>query len=326
MTQKHVEISLNGRPRWVAPVRAIILLAVIALTISVFARIKRDQLAADSGERPPVVWRHGTTDVLLQAAIAADDGAEVRRILPTVPKKAFLPTVVESLAQDGCVNSLNAFLDAGWNPNGHLNDGTPLLKAVSIGRHNTAAALISHGANPNVRPPSYSPALFYAYALNPPQPETVKLLLRHGARIDPDGAIRALPTACDTDNCELLKILLKSGMPPNLPEPGLPPLLFAAMGGDPSHAIPMLVDAGADVNAMFTLHGSIRPHPNLQTRRETLIHMMARIGQVDLVRVLLQNGANPLIKASDGTTAIDVATKEVKPVFGSVRPPKLSGG
>ena len=106
----------------------------------------------------------------------------------------------------------------------------------------------------------------------------------------------------------------------------MPPLMFAAIGGDPLHAIPMLVDAGANVNAMFTFHGGIRPRPTLVTRRETLIHMMSRIGKPEIVRVLLQKGADPLIKASDGTTAIDVATKEVRPLFGSHKPPTLSGG
>ncbi|HXI53257.1 MAG TPA: ankyrin repeat domain-containing protein, partial [Candidatus Saccharimonadales bacterium] len=126
---------------------------------------------------------------------------------------------------------------------------TPLLLAAYFGRTPLVDRLLKAGAELNAQDASGATALNYAALLS--RTETVRTLLDAGA--DPNLAGRnstPLGAATRSGGADIIALLLGHKADPNQPEPGFTLPLLSAVGNSDVKAIQLLLDHGADVNAV----------------------------------------------------------------------------
>jgi ankyrin repeat protein len=126
------------------------------------------------------------------------------------------------------------------------------------------------------------------------------------------------------NDMEVAQALLEKGASPNIGAMGFTPLLVAAGAGagpraaaNPNIALlDLLLKHGADVNAqvtgtkMYSLHIARTP---LNGEGMTALHVAAQAGRTDLVRYLLEKGANTQIADANGKKPIDLVGAKAAP-------------
>jgi ankyrin repeat protein len=117
------------------------------------------------------------------------------------------------------------------------------------------------------------------------------------------------------NDMEVVQALLARGASPNINAMGVTPFLVAAgveggqRGGQATALLDVLLQHGADVNAQVTgtKTYSMRIARSPSTNEGmTALHVAAQTGRADLVRYLLEKGANPEIADINGRKAIDL--------------------
>ncbi len=157
-------------------------------------------------------------------------------------------------------------------------DVRALAKAAGRGQTERVDRLVEQGVDVNARGRRNATPLFWAMR----SVKGFRHLLELGA--DPDVLFddggTVMHWAVVHRNAEFLKLALKYGGNPNLvgPMDGDTPL-FSAMGPDHKDRIPILLDAGADMNAQ-------------KNNGDTPMMVAAGLGQFDTVYELLQRGAD----------------------------------
>jgi uncharacterized protein len=123
------------------------------------------------------------------------------------------------------------------------------------------------------------------------------------------------------NDMEVIQALLAKGASPNINAMGVTPFLVAAgvgggggggggqRGGQANALLDLFIQHGADVNAQVTgtrtYSMRIARSPSMNEGM-TALHVAAQAGRLDLVRYLLEKGANPEIVDSNGRKAIDL--------------------
>jgi len=134
--------------------------------------------------------------------------------------------------------------------------------------------------------------------------------------------------AVQLNDPEVIELLLKKGANPNINSMGYTPFGLVAGNGPNARGGPvgggvnmalmdLLVKSGADVNAKVTGTLSNSFHIGYGNANDgvnakdgtTALHEAARSGRVDLVKHLLELGANPNIADADGKKPLDVVGK-----------------
>ena len=201
-------------------------------------------------------------------------------------------------AQARDMMAINAFLDAGINPNAQDADGrTVLIAAAARGDLEVVNKLLSRGADPNVKDKRSYTAL--SHASEAMYEEVVDALLSR-PEVDPNS--RGLNSR---------------------------PVLLAYVWRDSKARVEKLLARGADVNAQdadgdTALHGAAQTgnveimqmlldkgaNPNSQNRSGgTPLMWSAAYGHDDAARLLLSRGADTSLKDSDGVTAAEWAVR-----------------
>src|SRR5579863_2479557 len=122
------------------------------------------------------------------------------------------------------------------------------------------------------------------------------------------------------NDMEVVKALLAKGSSPNINAMGFTPFLLAAGvspggrgggGGTPNIAmLDLMIEHGADVNAQVTGTRTyslrISYHPPPDKEGASALHEAVQAGGTDLVRYLLNKGANPELVDSNGRKPIDL--------------------
>src|SRR5262245_6551527 len=118
------------------------------------------------------------------------------------------------------------------------------------------------------------------------------------------------------NDMEVIRALLDKGASPNINAMGVTPFLVAAgaggggqRGGQGTGLMDLFLQHGADVNAQVTgtKTYSMRIARSPSTNEGmTALHVAVQSGRADLVRYLLEKGANPDIVDSNGRKAIDL--------------------
>jgi ankyrin repeat protein len=209
------------------------------------------------------------------------------------------PDVVRSLIEHG------AQIDAVESRRGQ----NALMWAAAEGNSEAVAVLLKAGANPNaVSKASFTPLVF---AAQKGDTKSASSLIAAGADIDYEvqKSANVLLIALMSKKPEVAKILIEKGAAVDGKDPtGNTALHVAAESGD-IDTVKRLIAKGADVNAATNPKqgdrmGILQRPP---TGQQTPLMVAARVNRPDVMRVLVEAGANPKLHATDGSTLLMAA-------------------
>jgi uncharacterized protein len=281
-----------------------------------------------AGAKAQVANRYGVTPLHL----AATNGsvAMLERLLAAgADPNAALPageTVLMTAARTGNPDTVKALVAGGANVNAKeaVKGQTPLMWAAAD--NNAAAIRVLTAAGADIHAVStgkFTPLLF---AVRGGHIDATRAMLEAGADVNErmaDG-MSTLVLALYNAHFELAGFLLDHGADPNAAAQGWTALHQIAWSRRPNRgfnlpgAVPTgsldslelvkkLVAHGANVNARMTKEPRDGNRNMLNRIGSTPFVMAAKTADVLLMRALLESGADPKIKSTDGTSAIMVA-------------------
>ena len=203
--------------------------------------------------------------------------------------------------------AINAFFDAGINPNAQNSEGrTVLISAAARGELDVVNLLLSRGVNVNVKDNRGYTAL--AHAIEARYPEVEEALLSR-PDLDPNvGGLLDRPILLAyvwRDNKKATERLLALGANVNLRDADGDTALHGAAESGNVEIMQLLLDKGADPNTRNKQGG-------------TPLMWAAVFGNDDAARLLLSHGANASLKDNDGITALEWAVRNKRESTASV--------
>ena len=282
----------------------------------------------ETGGEVDATTRHGVTPLALASArghaavveTLLDGGADPNRASP----QGETPLMVA--ARTGVVDSVEALLrhGAGVDAREGWRGQTALMWAAAEGHAAVVAPLVATGADVDARSDGGFTPL--AFAVRGGHGDTVEALVNAGADVDlalPDGT-SPLHLAVINAQYDVGLQLLEHGADPAAAEPGWTPLHQLVWTRRPNRhynnpaAFPTgtvtdlelaraLVAQGADVNARQTAEPRDGYRNMLNRSGATPFLLAAKAVDVEMMCLLLDLGADPLLANEDGTTALLVA-------------------
>jgi uncharacterized protein len=178
-------------------------------------------------------------------------------------------------------------------------DGNPPLVAAARDRdQGTIRTLLAQRTDVNVRSDDGATALLWAAHWN--DLDTADLLIRAGANVNLANDLRVTPLslACTNRSATLVQRLLNAGANPNTAiATGETPIMTCASTGS-VEAVRMLIGRGADVSAKEPV------------QNQTALMWAAAERHPDVVRTLIEHGADPRARTRRGFTALHFAARE----------------
>ena len=256
------------------------------------------ELLLEAGANANATISEGETALMIAARTGKPDAVRVllandAKVNAVGPREQ---TALMWAAAEGNLEVVKLLIDAGANLRAKLDSGfTPLLFAVRNGKHEVVHVLLKAGIDVN----------------ETAKPESGRL---------PKGST-PLTLAILNGHFALAASLLEAGADPNEMRTGFSPLHILSTvrkpnGGDGADDLPppdgsgtisslqmakTLVEHGADVNAKLKRGKSHWPGA-------TAFYLASWTADVPLMRTLVELGADPLIPARDGSTALMAAT------------------
>ena len=283
-----------------------------------------------AGGEVDAATRHGVTPLALASArghaavaeVLLGGGADPNRASP----QGETPLMVA--ARTGVVDSVNALLRYGAGAGIDAREGwrgqTALMWATAEGHAAVVAPLVAAGADVDARSDGGFTPL--AFAVRAGHGDAVEVLVEAGADVDltlPDGT-SPLHLAVINAHYDVALQLLEHGADAAAAEPGWTPLHQLVWTRRPNRhynnpaAFPTgtmtdlelaraLVARGADVNARQTAEPRDGYRNMLNRSGATPFLLAAKAVDLEMMRLLLELGADPLLANEDGTTALLVA-------------------
>ncbi|EJT78443.1 hypothetical protein GGTG_03543 [Gaeumannomyces tritici R3-111a-1] len=249
-------------------------------------------MATETGENKVqpnlLAWLEETN--ALRWACHGDDEDLVRFLLSAgiAPNENAIVQAAAKAREKGDLRVLGLLLDAGWDINKPIRDGTPILGAF-IRHPNLVSWCLSRGADPNAPSGSATSRTIMEFAAAYASPATVRLLVEeHGASVT-GGSLVAHASMVHAE----ISPPVKNPKPSSGTEHGR---LEVAR---------FLLDAGAPVDAYHLQNrGDDGGRPQQQERtccglteavlfgQQNALHFAAWGGRTDMVRLLLERGAD----------------------------------
>jgi ankyrin repeat protein len=219
----------------------------------------------------------------------------------------------------GNLETMKVLLEAGADPNARdAFDATALL--WSARDPEKARLLIEHGADVNARSTQGRTPMMVASLLRGGS-STVALMLAKGADVrqeDGRGAT-ALSLAASIGDVETMRLLLAAGADPNhVDRSGSTPINWASYGKR-AEAVRILLQRGVDVNNVNTSGGPPQKHGPTNRLRVSPLHNAAAFGPPEMVRDLLDAGAQVNARDSRGLTPLHFALASEYPSVEIIR-------
>ena len=247
-------------------------------------------------------------------------------------------SVLFSAVDIGCQELARTLLDTGASLEARdLLGATPLAHAARTGQRAMTELLLAKGAHIDSRDISGATALYLATENQ--RKATVALLLANGA--DPNipgrSGVTPLAAAALKGNDRIVEELLSRGADPNVIDAhGQAALTYAAAHGFPE-VVRRLLDAGVHINSRYghgltALMWAAGYEADVGTRAaesvidlllarcahldaaddrgRTALMVAAKLGHVEVVEMLIDRGANPRMRDTDGSTAFDLAAND----------------
>jgi ankyrin repeat protein len=280
------------------------------------------------------LWMAAESGSIRMIRALLNAGADANAALPSGE------SVLMRAARSGNVEVVEALIAAHADVNAHerVKGQTTLMWAVSQGHASTVQTLITHGVDVNARTAGGFTALMFAAREG--RGEIAGLLMQHGADVNAGAADGSTPLLVATvrGHVELAELFLDAGAKPDgdARRAGYTPLHWAAgvfegrlsydyqdaagewasIAGIPARGgkirlIAALIADGADLEARVT---KAPPRYGFSLFKEnyligaTPFYLAAQAADVEVMRVLLEYGADPLIKTDDGTTTLIAAS------------------
>ncbi len=210
-------------------------------------------------------------------------------------------TPLHSAVIEHDIETIRAMLEKGADPNREDDELiTPFLVACKNGKVDLLKLMLERGAKADVRTKSGQGCLIGACVQG--HPEAVRLLIEHGADVnaaDEDGLTPVMAAAARNgrENAECAKILLEKGVDINAAskDDGITALMGAAIANSDKVADVLLNHGGVEVNAKAK-------------QAMTAVNFAADKGSAEVLRLLLDHGADASIKSDDDGLPIHRAT------------------
>jgi ankyrin repeat protein len=189
----------------------------------------------------------------------------------------------------GCVSYIRDLFKAGFdiNANEAFYGMSPLCIAGMAAQVEAVEVLLELGAGIEVTCDGVTPLM---HGAGGGSVEIVKSLLRAGAQVNAQAAlgITAVHQAAALNHTEIVEVLLAAGADPNLPD-----------GTSCETALACAVRNGrTDIAKMLLAHGANLEAPMETRGGETALHVAVEIGDVGMLRLLVESGAD--VDAIDG--------------------------
>nr|GMD40259.1 ankyrin-1 isoform X1 [Ipomoea batatas] len=237
--------------------------------------------------------RTGDLDLFKKLAKRLDDGKGLVQTVADV-KDANKRGALHFAAREGQTDMCKYLVEElKVDVNTKDEDGeTPLLHATRQGHTATANYLLQQEADPSIASEMGTTALHHAAGLG--DIELMKAFLSKGVNVDlQSDAGSPLIWAAGHGQQDSVKLLLEHNANPNAEtEDDITPLLSAVAAGS-LQCLELLIKAGAKVN--ITAGGA------------TALHIAADNGSPEIIKTLLQAGADPNASDEDGMKPIQVA-------------------
>ena len=294
-------------------------------------------LLLQAGARPGATNEYGVTPLSL--ACVNRSAPVVERLLAAGADASAATsmgeTVLMTCARTGAADSVRALLDAGAgnvNARESSRGQTALMWAVAQGHPDVVRLLIERGADVHARTETRSllvslggrgaeragnlplggfmPLLF---AARQGSVDSARLLLDAGADVNetaPDGA-SVLVVASFSGHGELAALLLSRGAEPNAAGAGYTALHTAVLRAD-ARLVKTLLAHGADPDVRLTKGSRVPRATNWWVLPGSLAGatpflLAAKYGDVAIMRILAESGADPFLPMRDGTTPLMMA-------------------
>lgn len=223
-----------------------------------------------------------------------------------VPARPLAEALGASVAWDSASNSVIVTTNNySTNTSEQVNLNTQINKvdnklflAVSNGDLDKVKALLKSGSNPNSKDAFEKHILESALNLKQNRIEMFKLLIESGADINTKIGQRPL---ISYPNTEIIEFLLSKGANPNIKsDNGMTPLMNNGKWGT-KETVSLLLNAGANINEQDTIGNTPLIYAvNQNLSRDNDL-------RIDVIKLLIEKGANPNIKNKQGQTAFSIA-------------------
>lgn len=246
---------------------------------------------------PPDVRLPGSLGLF--AAVARGDGEEVGRILEISPDLATTPAgssnvhMIHVAAASDNLEALELALKSGASlAQGNGTGDTPLMVALRAGSTHIVKRLLAENAPLGEKSGGLGPLQWAAKNGNA---EICRALLEGGAKVNSKNYYFTSPLvlAAESGSLETVKLLIEKGAELDKLDRVLgTPLHQAAIGGN-AEIVEVLIRAGAEVDKVYST----------QLPRNALT-LAAQHSHLEVIKVLLNYGANPMHKDEHRRTAL----------------------